>query len=565
MRIAVLSDIHGNLQAWHAVQADVVAQGVDRIICLGDVVGYGPAPAEVLGSAYAHIHTFVLGNHDAVVAALMQADSFNPNARHLIEWAGQQLGDNAQQFFRGVPLAAACPLFRCTHGSPYKPSSFNYIVEEEDARLAWGACEEPVVFVGHTHQPCLHILGEDGTYRRRQAGEKAVRLNPVRRYIVNVGSVGIPRDRDFRSAYAVFDTQDRSLLWRRIPFDLEAFTAQVRQTYGESPQTDFLLARFDEARPIPLRESMDFSPGRQSLSSTVVREEVIADVQQQAARWRRAAVAAFTLLLLLGGLAIGYFHTQPIPLTAGAMATDTYRLGGHEEQTWDLLPAESTPANTPPRGWCYQLDDSRHQRVESNAEGIRVFADAPAGAIEIRWPQLNLGPGLKVRFAVAGTLGPDYAGPPPALAIDHVLDSGEITRNAWQQALNERDGELEKQYTLRRPPQSVVALHLRLRAEFSGSFTLRRCTATAIPRADRQLAAGESLDINAASAQDLARLPGIGEVSARRIVQYRQLHGPFLTVEDLLAVKGIGPRTLEAIDTQISIAEPAEERAGITP
>ena len=93
MRYAIVSDIHSNRQAWDAVLKDIRSQGVDDILCLGDVVGYGPCPAEVLEDLYSHCDNFVLGNHDAVIGNRMDSDLFNDEAKYLIEWTREQLSD----------------------------------------------------------------------------------------------------------------------------------------------------------------------------------------------------------------------------------------------------------------------------------------------------------------------------------------------------------------------------------------------------------------------------------------------------------------------------------------
>ena len=139
MRYAFVSDIHGNLPAWNTVLADLAVHRVDRIVCLGDVVGYGPQPAECLRGVYAHAHQMVLGNHDAVVAGKMSAGSFNDRAQRMIEWTGTRLGENARALFARLPLVLKGPGFRCVHGDFTDPAVFIYVRTEDDARANFAA------------------------------------------------------------------------------------------------------------------------------------------------------------------------------------------------------------------------------------------------------------------------------------------------------------------------------------------------------------------------------------------------------------------------------------------
>ena len=131
MRYAFVSDIHANLQAWQAVKADTFVQQVDEIICLGDVVGYGPRPAETLHAVRSSVERFVIGNHDAVVAGILDSNLFNDAAQQMIEWTKQCLDDRAARFFNKMPYTVDvdCGDFWAigVHGCMHPPESFYYV------------------------------------------------------------------------------------------------------------------------------------------------------------------------------------------------------------------------------------------------------------------------------------------------------------------------------------------------------------------------------------------------------------------------------------------------------
>ena len=217
MRIAIVSDIHANLQAWNAALLDIRSSGVDHILCLGDIVGYGPNPAEVLESVHANVDYLVLGNHDAAACGKIDARLFNANAQQIIQWTRGRLTRSALRFLETLPLCLEGEFFRCTHGDFSAPGMYQYIAAAEDARASWGAVTEPLLFVGHTHQPALFLLGTSGIPRSVEPQDFA--LEEDKRFLVNVGSVGQPRDGDPRAAYAVFDAWANEIALRRVPYD----------------------------------------------------------------------------------------------------------------------------------------------------------------------------------------------------------------------------------------------------------------------------------------------------------------------------------------------------------
>lgn len=137
MRIAILSDLHANLPAWDAVWLDLNSLGARRILCLGDVIGYGPHPADVLERVHEHVHHVLLGNHDAALIGRMDANLFSAEAQQALEWSRAQLGPSALEEIRSWPLTLAGPGFRCAHADLARPGWYDYVFEAEEALPSW--------------------------------------------------------------------------------------------------------------------------------------------------------------------------------------------------------------------------------------------------------------------------------------------------------------------------------------------------------------------------------------------------------------------------------------------
>ena len=248
MRIAVFSDLHANRQAWRAVHADMLEQGVESMVCLGDIVGYGPEPQEVLDAVRAATGDIVLGNHDAVIGGLMDSADFNDHARDIIEWTRGQLDADAAAFCGQLPESIEANGVLYTHAEAAEPLRFGYIDTPEEALESFRARPETLIFIGHTHVPCVFAQNvETGEVARRT--HHRLHLRPHERHLVNVGSVGEPRDGDPRSSYVIFDDEARSLEFRRVAFDVEAYLADLARR-GLNIEPAFLAAhRYQQEHP----------------------------------------------------------------------------------------------------------------------------------------------------------------------------------------------------------------------------------------------------------------------------------------------------------------------------
>jgi len=312
VRYAILSDIHANTPAFNVVLTDIQSRKADQILCLGDIVGYGPTPADVLKRAHARIHHFVLGNHDAVVAGRMSPDCFNERARAAIEWTKQQLDGKARRFFRKLPYVLEGSGFRCMHGHPASPAQFRYVIEPKDALDAWAACSEQLIFVGHSHVPGLWVIGASGKPHWLEPTDFS--LEEGKRYIVNVGSVGQPRADDVRACYCIYDQTTGSVLFRRLVFDVEAYRIQLADSDIPVKKTHFLNVA-DEQAPMPLRETLDFRPPhRAPAGSEDVAVARLEGAVRTARRWRLGA-SLLALCIVVGCcLAVALWPEPPVPM-----------------------------------------------------------------------------------------------------------------------------------------------------------------------------------------------------------------------------------------------------------
>jgi diadenosine tetraphosphatase ApaH/serine/threonine PP2A family protein phosphatase len=222
--IAVISDIHGNLEALEAVLEDAKRENVEEMICLGDVVGYGADPNGCMERVRAETKATVLGNHDAAARDLRQADNFNEIAREAIRWTQEQLTEVNLERLNALPYEHVEGRARYVHASPDDPPAWHYILTEQEAWNAFEACAEPLCFVGHSHVP-LRVILNGG--RLEVVESPVLELREDTRALVNVGSVGQPRDGDWRASYALFDPERGRIVARRVEYDLRTASTKI--------------------------------------------------------------------------------------------------------------------------------------------------------------------------------------------------------------------------------------------------------------------------------------------------------------------------------------------------
>lgn len=229
MRYAIVSDLHGNLRAWNAVLADLHRQRADIVVCLGDVVGYGPNPSEVLNGVRSVCENFVMGNHDAATVGKMDYSIFNDHARQAIDWTIDALNPEAKEFLSKVPLSIEAGENFFVHAEIVDPKRFDYIWDSTIAKENFAANKHQVTFVGHTHQP--KIFEQDKKGDVTELPDNDIHLAQDKRYIVNVGSVGEPRDPDdLRGRYVIYDSNTREVVFRRVEFDIVSYREDLEAT-----------------------------------------------------------------------------------------------------------------------------------------------------------------------------------------------------------------------------------------------------------------------------------------------------------------------------------------------
>lgn len=233
MRYAVMSDIHANPWALERALADAREQGAEKFVCLGDVVGYGPDAVGAVELARSVFDVALMGNHDAATVGLISSWNSRPEAKAGFFRHGIELGAEALSWLRGLPHVYRGELFAAAHGSLVNPEAFAYILREGDALAAFEAMDAtPLLFVGHTHLS----LAVERTGRSRVRVREADRLalSGKSAYIVNAGSVGYPRNEP-ESVYALYDSDQGTVIWRRLPFDYGNYVARMRAKRIELP------------------------------------------------------------------------------------------------------------------------------------------------------------------------------------------------------------------------------------------------------------------------------------------------------------------------------------------
>ncbi len=227
MRYLILSDIHANLQALDAVLADAGALGFDQVLVLGDLVGYGADPAAVIERTMALEPTaLVRGNHDKVCAGLEPALLFNDVARKSAEWTAETLSADQVQTLAALPKGPRTVVdgLEICHGAPFDEDY--YVFDAPDAARAMDAATSRLCLFGHTHLPALFATADDPV-RVNEKVEDEVHLPRTGPALINVGSVGQPRDGDPRAAYGLLDLDKGSLLMRRVTYDIAGAQARI--------------------------------------------------------------------------------------------------------------------------------------------------------------------------------------------------------------------------------------------------------------------------------------------------------------------------------------------------
>ena len=230
MRYLIVSDLHANLEALHAVVAQS-AGGYDRALCCGDLVGYGPDPNPVCDWVRLNCDVAVRGNHDRASTGQDDLEWFNPVARNAAMWTLQALSPENSAFIVGLPRGpVTIESFQLFHGSPYDEDE--YVVAAGEASQAFTYMETRVAFFGHTHVQGGFIWNQSRveTILRisSNSDSQSLFIDPECAYMINPGSAGQPRDGDPRAAYAIYDTDAKEVTYRRVAYDIATAQKKIR-------------------------------------------------------------------------------------------------------------------------------------------------------------------------------------------------------------------------------------------------------------------------------------------------------------------------------------------------
>lgn len=240
MRIAIFGDIHANLEALEAVLADAKSQEVTDYVCTGDVVGYNADPIACLEIIREMNCPTVKGNHDEESSATHSLDNMNPVAATALEWTREQLSDEQRTWLTRLRMVRQIADFTVVHSTLDQPSNWNYVTNRFEAMSNFSYQFTQVCFHGHTHVPRIYVK----TDKVEEISEQLVTIEPNAKYFINVGSVGQPRDGDWRACYAIYDTENRVVVFRRIEYDLP----KTQQKILAAGLPEMLAERLEDGR-----------------------------------------------------------------------------------------------------------------------------------------------------------------------------------------------------------------------------------------------------------------------------------------------------------------------------
>lgn len=241
MRYAIVSDIHGNIEALSAVLARVSAD--DGLLCLGDIVGYGPNPNECVAAIRERATACVLGNHDVAAVDGHGLEYFNPLAFEAMLFTQRVLDAEHRTWLDQLGYELRKPDYLMVHGAPV--TYFTYILDKAAAGVAFHATDAPLIFVGHTHIAEYYTLDAGGeiSHRHMQQGG-LLKLEPGLRYLVNVGSVGQPRDLNPDASFAFYDDAARTIVWERVAYPI----GRVQEKIEHAHLPEMLATRLSAGR-----------------------------------------------------------------------------------------------------------------------------------------------------------------------------------------------------------------------------------------------------------------------------------------------------------------------------
>ena len=234
MRFAIFGDIHANLEALQAVLADAEAHGATHHVCLGDVVGYNANPHECVEIIRGLDCPVVKGNHDEQASMTEDLIGFNPLAEEAINWTRRHLTEEDKKWLQELKMVRQVRDFTIVHATLDTPHKWGYVFNQLDAAASFNYQHTQLCFYGHTHAPRAYIRDSSVHSHAFDAVQKTVQIEPGKKYFINCGSVGQPRDGDWHAAYVLYYPDKPLIELRRIEYDI--WTAQDKIVEAGLPQ-----------------------------------------------------------------------------------------------------------------------------------------------------------------------------------------------------------------------------------------------------------------------------------------------------------------------------------------
>ena len=222
MKFAIFGDIHANLEALEAVMLDAAERDCTDFVCIGDIVGYNANPSECLKVVRDLGCPSVRGNHDEEAASTAPLEGLNPLAKHALQWTREQLSEEEREWLRNMKLVRNVRDFTVVHATLDTPGNWGYVTNKFDAMASFSYQFTPLCFYGHTHTPKIYTKGDAVS----ALDEMSTEIRMGGKYFINVGSVGQPRDGDWRASYATYDIEEKLVEIHRLEYDLQ--TAQQK-------------------------------------------------------------------------------------------------------------------------------------------------------------------------------------------------------------------------------------------------------------------------------------------------------------------------------------------------
>lgn len=219
MRYGIFSDVHSNLEALNAVLGAYKKEKIDELLCIGDIVGYAANPNECASIIKDVVSLAAAGNHDWAAVYKLTEDYFNPAAKEAIIWTRNNLDAESKYYLESLKLTYSNEYFTLVHGTLSEPEEFDYMFEAYTAEKSFRLMQTQICFIGHTHVPCAFMKDKYGLIHFKQ--DDTINIEPQNKYIINVGSVGQPRDANPKASFCVYDTNNKEVRLKRIVYDAE--------------------------------------------------------------------------------------------------------------------------------------------------------------------------------------------------------------------------------------------------------------------------------------------------------------------------------------------------------